>query len=187
VLDVSDKDQLKDALKILRDAGVNCGASDHVAANLRDAFRHHHRSRARAWWPVAVAASMMIAAFGWQLYVPLIERSPQTPPVAIVPPQEVTIPDTAKPAAPFQRVVRAKPAASRPAPQLEFLALPFAPPFRPDEDAQVIRVRVPRQSIRSMGLPVNEDRMGERVPADLLLGYDGVARGIRFVDASEMR
>jgi hypothetical protein len=38
-----------------------------------------------------------------------------------------------------------------------------------------------------MGLPVNEDRMGERVPADILVGYDGIARGIRFVSASEMR
>jgi hypothetical protein len=33
----------------------------------------------------------------------------------------------------------------------------------------------------SMGLPVNMDRYSERVKADVLLGADGLARAIRFV------
>jgi hypothetical protein len=50
-----------------------------------------------------------------------------------------------------------------------------------------MRVRLPRQSLRSLGIPVNEERMLEREPADILMGEDGLARGIRFVSASEQR
>ena len=62
------------------------------------------------------------------------------------------------------------------------MAIPYAPPFTRIDQGQVVRVRVPRQSLRSLGLPVNEDRMFERVPADLLMGEDGVPRAIRFVE-----
>jgi hypothetical protein len=33
-----------------------------------------------------------------------------------------------------------------------------------------------------MGLPVNEERIFDRIPADLLMGEDGVPRAIRFVN-----
>jgi corrinoid protein of di/trimethylamine methyltransferase len=33
-----------------------------------------------------------------------------------------------------------------------------------------MRVRLPRQSLRSLGIPVNEERMFERAPADILMG-----------------
>jgi hypothetical protein len=33
----------------------------------------------------------------------------------------------------------------------------------------------------NLGLPVNMDRYGERVKADVLMGSDGLARAIRFV------
>ena len=69
----------------------------------------------------------------------------------------------------------------------EFIALPYAPPLSSWDRGQVMRVRLPRHSLRSMGIPVNEDRIFERVPADLLMGEDGVARAIRFVSASELR
>jgi hypothetical protein len=49
------------------------------------------------------------------------------------------------------------------------------------DDVQVVRVELPRSALQSFGLPVNAERAGERVKADVLLGHDGVARAIRFV------
>jgi hypothetical protein len=63
----------------------------------------------------------------------------------------------------------------------EFLALAGADIERPWEHGQVVRVRMPRAALRSFGLPMNEDRAFEAVTADLVLGEDGLARAIRFV------
>jgi hypothetical protein len=35
--------------------------------------------------------------------------------------------------------------------------------------------------MRKVGLPVNEDRLSDRVYADVLVGDEGLARAIRFV------
>jgi hypothetical protein len=46
-----------------------------------------------------------------------------------------------------------------------------------------MRVQVPRATMASFGLPVNQDLLDQRVDADVLLGSDGNARAIRFVRA----
>ncbi|MGZ8842697.1 MAG: hypothetical protein ACXW18_03485 [Pyrinomonadaceae bacterium] len=48
-------------------------------------------------------------------------------------------------------------------------------------DAQMVRVELPRSAMAVFGLPVNMDRADQRVKADVLLGADGLARAIRFV------
>jgi heme exporter protein D len=63
----------------------------------------------------------------------------------------------------------------------ELLRLPFAPQFTAEDRGQLVRVRLPRESMRSFGLPVNEDRLDPVVKADVLIGEDGIARAIRFV------
>ena len=40
---------------------------------------------------------------------------------------------------------------------------------------------MPRSTIVSMGFALNMDRSGDRVKADVLMGADGLARAIRFV------
>jgi len=62
----------------------------------------------------------------------------------------------------------------------EFYAIPYAPPITAQDRGEVIRVRLPRQSLRSMGFPVNPERLFERVP-------DGIPRGIRLIRTSEAR
>ena len=62
----------------------------------------------------------------------------------------------------------------------EFLPLTYGGLSQVD-DGQVVRIEVPRSALQSFGLPVNIERAGERVKADVLLGHDGVARAIRFV------
>jgi hypothetical protein len=59
-----------------------------------------------------------------------------------------------------------------------FPLLDVAPPF---ERGELLRVTVPASTMRRVGLPVNEDRLDERVYADVLVGEEGLARAIRFV------
>ncbi|MDT4966273.1 MAG: hypothetical protein QOJ64_1010 [Acidobacteriota bacterium] len=49
------------------------------------------------------------------------------------------------------------------------------------DDMQMVRLELPRSVLQSFGLPMNAERAGQRVKADVLLGQDGVARAIRFV------
>ena len=48
------------------------------------------------------------------------------------------------------------------------------------EGGQLLRVELPRAAVARFGLPVNFDR-GTRVKADVLVGADGLAQAIRFV------
>jgi hypothetical protein len=62
-----------------------------------------------------------------------------------------------------------------------FIAVGYSGPLNPQDTGQVVRVELPRSAMLSMGWPVNMDRYGELVKADVLLGPDGLARAIRFV------
>jgi len=63
----------------------------------------------------------------------------------------------------------------------QFMPIGYASPINLQDGGQLVRVELPRSAMLSMGLPVNMDRYGERVKADVFLGVDGVARAIRFV------
>jgi hypothetical protein len=63
----------------------------------------------------------------------------------------------------------------------DFMPLSYDGRFSQIDGGQVVRVELPRSALHSFGLPVNAERAGERVKADVLLGHDGVARAIRFV------
>ena len=64
----------------------------------------------------------------------------------------------------------------------EFLPLVAdAPAATPLEGGQLVRVRLPRAALASLGLPLNAERGNEPVKADVLVGNDGLARAIRFV------
>lgn len=62
----------------------------------------------------------------------------------------------------------------------EFVALGSVPANFQD-GGQIVRVEISRSAMASLGFPVNVDRFGERVKADVLLSADGFARAIRFV------
>jgi hypothetical protein len=67
-----------------------------------------------------------------------------------------------------------------------FIPLPNAQRLDPNEDTNVVRVEVPRSAMLSVGLAVSADRVSELVEADVVLGADGLARAIRFVDEPMM-
>jgi hypothetical protein len=63
-----------------------------------------------------------------------------------------------------------------------FIALPNARGLDPNEEVNMVRVEVPRSAMLEVGLAVSADRVSELVEADVVLGPDGLARAIRFVD-----
>jgi hypothetical protein len=63
----------------------------------------------------------------------------------------------------------------------DFLPLSYTNPMNLQDGGQVMRVELPRSALAGFGLPVNIERVNERVKADVLVGPDGQARAIRFV------
>jgi hypothetical protein len=49
------------------------------------------------------------------------------------------------------------------------------------DGGQIIRVKLRRSALVKFGIPVNMDHYNENVKADVLIGVDGLARAIRFV------
>ena len=54
------------------------------------------------------------------------------------------------------------------------------------DGGQLVRVELPRSALARFGLPMNMDRADERIKADVLVGADGLARAIRFVNVKAL-
>jgi hypothetical protein len=82
-----------------------------------------------------------------------------------------------------QQVVASAPIEPQPEPEIatQFIALSAVGPLNLQDGGQIVRVELSRLAMASFGLPVNMDRSGERVKADVLLSADGFARAIRFI------
>jgi hypothetical protein len=64
----------------------------------------------------------------------------------------------------------------------DFIPIPNAARIEPNEDLNLVRVEVPRSAMIALGYAVSEDRASEPVEADVVLGADGLARAVRFVE-----
>ncbi|HLG96977.1 MAG TPA: hypothetical protein VKX49_11755 [Bryobacteraceae bacterium] len=62
-----------------------------------------------------------------------------------------------------------------------FYPLPDAEALPPLETSMVVRVQMQGSALRLLGYPVDEDLSSEPVQADVLLGQDGLARGLRLI------
>jgi len=69
----------------------------------------------------------------------------------------------------------------------DFMPLGYLNPAALQDGGQIIRVEVSRTTLASFGIPVNMDRYNEKVKADVLLGVDGMAHAIRFVQEKKMQ
>ncbi len=67
----------------------------------------------------------------------------------------------------------------------DFVALSSGGSWYPMGDGMVVRVQVPRSAPALVGLPISSGDVSGTVTADVVLGEDGVARAIRFVEPSE--
>jgi len=60
--------------------------------------------------------------------------------------------------------------------------LPNAARIAPNEDVNLVRVEVPRSAMIGLGFEVSAERAAEPVEAEVVLGSDGLARAVRFLD-----
>ena len=63
----------------------------------------------------------------------------------------------------------------------DFIPIGYMSAANLQDGGQIVRVQLPRSALVNFGLPVNMDRYNEKVKADVLLGVDGRAHAIRFV------
>ena len=64
----------------------------------------------------------------------------------------------------------------------DFIPMPNAARIEPNEDLNLVRVEVPRSAMIALGYAVNEDRASDSVEAEVVLGADGLARAVRFLE-----
>ena len=142
-------------------------APPRVEARLRAAFRRQTGSesiaKSRRWIPVATWAAAFAAMFALAAF--------------LVRPRQ---PEAARP--PVQRTVEL--AMLQPQADYDgFIPLPNSAGVAADEDdMNLVRVEVPRSAMIALGLDVSADRAQELVQADVLLGSNGIACAVRFVD-----
>jgi len=152
----------RELLEDLRDLAADGPrkAPDRVEWQLRAEFRKRaRRRRAKVWASFGGAAALAagIALFAW------VRETPKPAPTTMV--------AAAAPAVAEDDVADAS-----------FYPLPEAEALPAVENAMVVRVQLPVSSLRLMGFPVEEDGGDGAVQAELLLGQDGLARGVRLVE-----
>jgi hypothetical protein len=163
------------------------------------------------WAAVAamLLIAMTVAAVWWRSAMPRQEVAREVAPKAVenpkpapvpagpseVAPQEVALgPDTVEP----RRLAPAPKSLHRnstprlvPETQLanhinneiatDFMPLGDLNPAVIQDGGQIVRVKLRRSTLARFGLPVNMERYNENVKADVLVGSDGLAHAIRFV------
>jgi anti-sigma factor RsiW len=146
-------------------------APPRVEARLRSAFRRRTEGESRAlprrWMPVATWAAAFATMFALAAFL-VRDRQPEA----------------ARP--PAQRAIEL----AMLLPQADsdgFIPLPNSPGFAAGDTADadevnLVRVELPRSAMIALGLDVSEDRAEELVEADVMLGSNGMARAVRFLD-----
>lgn len=66
----------------------------------------------------------------------------------------------------------------------DFTLLPGSMPPAP-EDATVVRVQMQRAALGALGLTVNEERAGDWIQVDLLVGDDGLPQAVRLPESGK--
>lgn len=164
------------SLRMLADHDCEREAPPGVEARLIAQFRARksRRKEARLTLGTAAVAAGIVAAM-WLAPRP----APTVPPeIRVAPPappaieaRQSLLPSAPPPALPRERQPR------------EFVTefFPLMNPAPPFERGQILRVDVPASAMRAVGLPVREERLADRVQADVLVGEEGMPRAIRFV------
>jgi hypothetical protein len=151
-------------------------------------------------WTLTAAAVLLLVAVALLLWLPKPSREssqiaqPVLPQTVPSPPHDAD--QTALPAG-REEAIRALPPASNQQRRTyrghqtsdnrtdeiatDFLPLTFTADSTGPESGHLVRVTIPRSALVAMGLPMNAERAGELVRADVFIGDDGLARAIRFI------
>jgi hypothetical protein len=195
-----DEETLTSSLRLLAEEMESLNAPPEIEQKLRETFRARKVvrpvwRRSRSYWIAAVAAMILIAISVIALRSrpdppqPITaERNeqPQTKEQPIIAPK-VREPErqqiAQKPRRPAKRRVPNSEVANHVNREIatDFMPLGYLNPATLQDGGQIIRVEVPRSALVNFGLPVNMNRYHEKVKADVLLGVDGIAHAIRFV------
>jgi hypothetical protein len=166
-----------------------------VEMRLRQEFRTQHvtlrvrRTAVVVGWALA-AAAVLAGAVSWRNWrrTPREEASKHEMSVPSAPEQNPANPSetlsaAAKavetPAEPKRISKNAPPVAANDEDGGKFTLLPGSLPAE-TEDAAIVRVRMRRGALGALGLPVNEERAGEWIQVDLLVGNDGLPQAVRL-------
>jgi len=189
-------------LQVLKDADRDLEAPPELEAKLMEAYRRHNALRTWKRFTPLFAVAALVA---WMAFVPrthsraavptFIETplslarswrslqraggdlSPQTPPRT-----ETSSVRTLKGTPRSLKLLGAK-AVEVSEVATEFYPLIDTPP--PFERGELMRVIVPAATMRKVGLPVSDNHLNDPVQADILVGQEGLARAIRFVDSQK--
>jgi hypothetical protein len=206
---MNDEEVLTRGLKALAAEMESLGAPDAVELKLREAFRKQNvvtpiaarRWNSRYWVAAAIAAMLLIAIsviayhVNWRVNdaPKLAQQAPGTPKVIDEPVKqeqvaEVQTQDTSPQTPKVRRIRRSNvrrpenvQLANHAEIATDFIPLSYMTAVNLQDGGQIVRVELPRSALANFGLPVNMDRYNEKVKADVLLGVDGLAHAIRFI------
>ncbi len=195
-----DEETLTSSLQLLAEEMESLNAPPEVEQKLRAAFRARKVVARRSYvnyWVAGIAAILLIAisviALRWRTEQPRQINAVVTKPQPAK--QEPRVIESPAPKQEDEVVAVEKPRrrSVRRAPRSEvanhttreiatdFMPLGYLNPATLQDGGQIIRVELPRSTLVNFGLPVNMDRYHEKVKADVVLGVDGLAHAIRFV------
>jgi len=149
-------------LRLLAEEMKKVSEPPRVEAQLVRAYRERYRLRVppvgevRRWW-AAAAAVLLVAGALWTGV-----RQPPPPLVAA---------NTGLAAV-----------AGSEEEEAAFIPLPNAAGSPQDEDVDLVRVELPRSAVTALGMPASDDGDAESVEAEVLVGPDGMARAVRFLN-----
>jgi len=135
------------------------------------------------WKYATLAASLLVMAVTYTVWFSSPDRNSTTPAPAVVG-AEIPTPQEAFWAETAMILDEAPDIAGEEADDrvaTDFIPLTFSADPLLFEGGQVIRVTMPRSALPGLGVPVNLERFGEEVDADVIIGDDGMARAIRFL------
>jgi hypothetical protein len=207
---LADERDLTLSLRALAEEMNSAAAPERVESFLLAAFTERRvsqeSSRPKRWnYPRVAAAAAVLIAVGiglaaWNSLVPSepheaisaipavttsLDKPSATPQVTVVQaenprPRSISMPRPSKRNKSVKSVVA--PPLSETEVATDFMPIRYANPASLQDGGSIVRVELSRSTVVSMGFAVNMDRYGERVKADVLMGADGLARAIRFIE-----
>lgn len=157
-------------------------APQRVEGRLTAAFRSHaglgRKPRPeRLWVPAAAWFAAAAALIALAMFL-VSERQPQAPRHAA--PRAMELAEVQ----PLRELAGSELGTGEDSPYSgdEFIPLPNAARIAPNEDVNLVRVEVPRSTMIGLGFEVSAERAAEPVQAEVVLGTDGLARAVRFLD-----
>lgn len=188
--------EVKGDLRRLRESTLLDAAPARVEMRLKQELRTRREARVPrsavvvASWALA-AAAVLIGAVSWGAWQRTRNREISSRRVA-VPSAPTQNPESrgetvsesrrqdAVPAEPRKTSTNTHSAVVKDEDTERFTLLPGSLPTE-TEEAAIVRVRMQRGALGALGLPVNEERAGEWIQVDLLVGNDGLPQAVRLV------